>query len=109
MCVCIVDVPDEFYDVTHRDSVMYAKAIRVSASVDQLKHKLDVSSKTKRDYHTATIRVKLANRLYLEGKFKAKETVADLRRFIASHLRNPDRDFYLCIIPCHTSPRCCYV
>jgi len=94
-----IDVPDEFYDITHRDSVIYAKAIKIAASVDMLKHPVDASSLKAKDVKLARLRIRLLPRLYLEGKFLPNETVSDVRQFVCDVLENSHLDFSLFVTP----------
>ena len=47
----------------------------------------------------ATIRVRFADKMMLQGTFSVKETVADLTEFVQGALQTPDRKFTLYISP----------
>jgi hypothetical protein len=94
--VCAVEVPDEFYDITERDSRIYAKGIKAAAAVDVLHHSIDVSSKRAKDFAVTTLRIRLTGRLFVQGTFRSTETVADVRAFVAECLVAPPPPFYLC-------------
>ena len=47
----------------------------------------------------ATIRVRFADKMLLQGTFSIKERVEDLYEFVKGALQTPDRKFYLYISP----------
>ena len=109
------EVPDEFYEVNDDDSTRYSVAVHEAANTGSTKativeipsdepdvegesekeRETNKKEKTKKKYTTAKIRVRLPNRIFLQGDFLATETIADLKEFVREALRSETIPFRL--------------
>ncbi|XP_026131667.1 tether containing UBX domain for GLUT4-like [Carassius auratus] len=99
------ELPDEFFEVTvddirkrfaqlksERKALEEAPLVTKSLRESQMKEKLD-------RYPKVALRVQFPDRSVLQGFFRPLETVAALRRFVQSHLQDPQMQFYLFVAP----------
>jgi hypothetical protein len=70
-----ITLPEQFYEVTQDDMNEYAKSIQSTKSDFELAKNLKSNQKRRADYKTTIIRIKLYEHLYLEGIFRATDTV----------------------------------
>lgn len=76
---------DSFYDINKRD----IKVLMQSMKESKWKwRKRETQRKRLKDYHRTVIRVKLSEEEYLEGHFKATDTIGHLKRFVNECLGN---------------------
>nr|KAF6454787.1 ASPSCR1 tether for SLC2A4, UBX domain containing [Rousettus aegyptiacus] len=99
------ELPDEFFEVTvddvrrrlaqlksERKRLEEAPLVTKAFREAQMKEKLE-------RYPKVVLRVLFPDRHILQGFFRPRETVGDLRDFVRSHLGNPELPFYLFITP----------
>eukprot|EP01083_Nonionella_stella_P062263 161914_1 len=97
----LFDVPDEFFECTAADFAQHKQSIRDSFRSENVPDpkRLRHSSKMANEFELTTIRIRLPNRIYLEGKFHVSETISDLLNFTKGCLENHEDVFTLFIAP----------
>lgn len=96
-------VPDDFFELTLHDLQTVLRDVQKVNDTER-----DLETKAMRDkrqkeleerYKIAVVRVYFPNRMVIQGRFWCKETLGDVRKFVAEHLEDPALPFYL-----YTSP-----
>lgn len=99
------DLPDEFFEVTMDD---VRKRFAQLKSERKLLEEAPLMTKSLREaqmkekmerYPKVVLRVQFPDRHVLQGFFRPLETVGAVRRFVQSHLEDPQLSFYLFITP----------
>ncbi|KAL0270550.1 UNVERIFIED_CONTAM: hypothetical protein PYX00_007925 [Menopon gallinae] len=107
--VIVEDIPDDFYELTVSDAKLLLRdakqlcadlenaPLMTSAQRELEKNKKILSLLNQ--YKKTVLRIKFPDRTVLQGTFSSVEKVANVEKFVASYLQNPDSQFYLYTTP----------
>jgi hypothetical protein len=95
------ELPEEFYEVTEQDSVEYARSIQQQAAAERGSStaRQAGSSTPRRRLLLTVLRIKLPLHCYVEGMFRASETVQEVRRWLSAMLRDGVGEWELVVTP----------
>lgn len=95
-------LPDSFYDVTPEDlKAVQASAQKRKQQSEQLMTR-EMRDRDKKRYLKTKIRVKMPDRIEIEGTFSVLETLGDVKAFVREQLRDAALPFYLFVTPPRT-------
>jgi hypothetical protein len=95
-------LPDSFYEVTQDD----VKAVQASAQKRKQQSETlmtrEMRDRDKKRYLKTKIRVKMPDRIEVEGTFSVLETIGDVKTYVREQLRDATWPFYLFVTPPRT-------
>eukprot|EP01028_Stygiella_incarcerata_P014609 TRINITY_DN98_c0_g3_i1.p2 TRINITY_DN98_c0_g3~~TRINITY_DN98_c0_g3_i1.p2 ORF type:complete len:499 (+),score=162.82 TRINITY_DN98_c0_g3_i1:108-1604(+) len=97
------DIPDDVYELTSEDiRLIQEQAVKRRKNEEKLmtrEMRQRQMLQKKRKYRKGYIRVRMPSGYVLEGQFRPKETMEDVRNFVQNSLSSPTEDFSLYIPP----------
>jgi tether containing UBX domain for GLUT4 len=97
-----VELPDEFYEVTPDDLKAAQSTTQKRKQMDEQLMTRDMRERHKKRYLATKLRVKMPDRIEIEGTFSVLETIGDVVQFVREQLRDAALPFYLFVTPPRT-------
>lgn len=97
-----VELPDEFYEVTPDDLKAAQSTTQKRKQMDEQLMTRDMRERHKKRYLATKLRVKMPDRIEIEGTFSVLETIGDVVQFVREQLRDANLPFYLFVTPPRT-------
>jgi tether containing UBX domain for GLUT4 len=97
-----VELPDEFYEVTPDDLKAAQSTTQKRKQMDEQLMTRDMRERHKKRYLATKLRVKMPDRIEIEGTFSVLETIGDVVQFVRKQLRDAALPFYLFVTPPRT-------